>query len=66
MAKYTGENMPKKVTNKESVLEDRLKVSINSLKEQQKNAQLTWDKCQGAIEVLEVLLNPPQQIKEEI
>jgi hypothetical protein len=26
------------------------------LKEQQKQAQLTWDKCQGAIEVLETLL----------
>ena len=44
----------------------KIQDAVVSLKEQQKQAQLTWDKCQGAIEVLEVLLNPPQQIKEEI
>jgi Lon protease-like protein len=34
----------------------KIQDAIVSLKEQQKQAQLTWDKCQGAIEVLETLL----------
>lgn len=35
---------------------NKLKDAIVKLKEQQIQAQLTWDKCQGAIEVLEHLL----------
>lgn len=30
--------------------------NLKNLKEQQKQAQVTWDKCQGAIEVLEQMI----------
>jgi|10_taG_2_1085330.scaffolds.fasta_scaffold45221_2 hypothetical protein len=34
----------------------KIEVAIVNLKEQQSQAQLTWDKCQGAIEVLKSFL----------
>ena len=45
--------MGKQAKNTSNDVLKKLEDAIVKLKQQQKQAQVTWDKCQGAIEVLE-------------
>ena len=44
---------------------EELKKKIESLKEQREQARTLHDKCSGAIEVLELLLNQEKDSKKE-
>ena len=44
---------------------EELKKKIESLKEQREQARTLHDKCAGAIEVLELLLNEQEDSKKE-
>jgi ABC-type transporter Mla subunit MlaD len=48
--------MGKQAKNTSNDVLKKLEDAIVKLKQQQKQAQVTWDKCQGAIEVLESFL----------